>query len=64
MNPFNFPNFEFLLFYLCLSVVIIIAMVLNQGCQLAEMPMRGKGSSHEVRVALQDLAEMSQLRQG
>jgi uncharacterized protein (TIGR04222 family) len=28
MNPFNLPNLEFLLFYLCFSVVIIIAMVL------------------------------------
>ena len=40
-----------------------ICLVINQGCQLAEMPMRGKGSSHEVRVALQDFAEVSQLRQ-
>src|SRR5262249_51882357 len=40
-----------------------IFLVINQGCELAEMPMRGKGSPHKVRVTLQDLAEVSQLRQ-
>jgi len=35
----------------------------SQGSKLAEMPLRGVGRPHEIRVALQDVAEVSQLRQ-
>jgi hypothetical protein len=41
----------------------MVFLVINQGPRLAQMPLRGNVSSHEVRVALQDVAEVSQLRQ-
>jgi len=48
---------------LCISANAAIFLVINQGSRLAEMPMRGVGRPHNIRVALQELAEVSPLLQ-
>src|SRR5262249_27997102 len=42
---------------------LLSLLVINQGSRLAQLPVRGIGRPYHLRLALQDLAAVSQLRQ-